>query len=59
MSAKAIEALRRLVDVAQKMNFVEEADLDDESAMMEMIEDFDLAVSHAESVLAEIDEVAQ
>ena len=59
MSAKAIEALRRLVDVAQKMNFVEESDLDDEQAMMEMIEDFDLAVSHAESVLAEIDEVAQ
>jgi hypothetical protein len=85
MSAKAIEALRRLVDVAQKMNFVEEADLDEEvvnafstyitktgerkvaperslpslTEMMEAIEDFDAAVSHAESVLAKIDEVAQ
>jgi hypothetical protein len=59
MSAKAIAALRRLVDVAQKMNFVEEAELDDEQAMMEMIEDFDVAVSHAESVLAEIDDVAR
>jgi hypothetical protein len=55
MSAKAIEALRRLVDVAQKMNFVEEADLDDESTMMGLIEEFDTAVEHAESVLAEVD----
>jgi hypothetical protein len=58
MSVKAIEALRRLVDVAQKMNFVEEADLDDESTMMGLIEEFDTAVEHAEAVLAQQTEPA-